>query len=227
MIARDTAQSSLASHTPDIAAEVDSLYDFLREKIAACRMPIPRTAEERNVQFCELLEAAVREMDGDGAAVSSPRQADLARDRIVMETLLKVFGDTRHADEIESLALAAVMVVARTGVLDRDRIVLETLRAVYGDTRHALEIRVIAKSALIVLGRTGESYQEAADEFAVTRACPHLHARQIEKRTGIRPRRAKTDRARAQSAENAKGTRNRVARCSVRTNVLADFPGLS
>lgn len=131
-------------------------------------------------------------------------------------------------------ALAALQRVlaaeASTPDTERETIVVETLRAVYGDTRHAAEIRLIAQSALITISRNGQSYQAVADEFAVTRACPHNHARRIEEATGIKPRRAKSELARQKSVAAATGRhrgQRRRGGTAVATRVFAFFPGIA
>jgi hypothetical protein len=119
-------------------------------------------------------------------------------------------------------------VSSRVTAEERQLIVYETLMAVYGDTRHKEDVRLIAISVLATMGRVPGSYQEIGDKFATTRACPHLHSRRFEKRTGIRPRRAKDDDARATSKANATGRRRGDSPKAHRgSNVFACFPGLA
>lgn len=133
------------------------------------------------------------------------------------DLLMKELKD--HGSEIETPQPLAAS--------ERETIVFETLKAVYGDTRHKEEIRLIAAAALATMNRLPHSYQGIGDEFAVTRACPHLHARRFEGRTGIRPRRAKDDDARAISKQNAARPRGQSPKVHRGSNVFAGFPGLS
>jgi hypothetical protein len=61
--ARDIADSPRASYRPDIAAQVDSLPDHLREKIESYTGPVPLTLEQTRDAFFSILAAACREMD--------------------------------------------------------------------------------------------------------------------------------------------------------------------
>jgi hypothetical protein len=115
-----------------------------------------------------------------------------------------------------------------TSPSEREQIVVATIEAVYGDTRHKEEVRLIAAAALATLNRLPVSYQTIGDEFAMTRACPHLHSRRFEQKTGIRPLRAKKDQARATSKARATGRkRGDAPRTHRGSNVFALFPGLS
>lgn len=119
-------------------------------------------------------------------------------------------------------------VSSRVTTAERSLIVYETLMAVYGDTRHSADVRMIAAAAMATMDRAPVSYAAIGDEFGQTRACPHLHARRFENRTGIRPRRAKDDEARATSKDRATGRkRGDGPRQHRGSNVFAIFPGLS
>ena len=79
MLTADLADTPLASHWPDIASEIDTLPDYLREQIAECHSPLPRTVAERAQQFLALVAAAMKEANlqqaehhaADGVSVNS------------------------------------------------------------------------------------------------------------------------------------------------------------
>lgn len=179
----DLPDTPLASYRPDLAGEIDTLADQLREAIAPY---VP--AGQRPAAFAAI-DQVIEGADIDG------RQASAA---------------------------------------GRMQVVFETLRAIYGDTRLPSDVRRKAVAAAIGANDPyfSESYQHYADQFAVTRACVHSNARDVQKRLGVRARRDKSDSARATSQARATGPRRpRAAPCTAvqpktLRSVFTFFPGL-
>lgn len=187
MLTRDAAESSLASCPAADPAVGDSLLDVFRE-IISTQFPAGVGFQERTEKQYELL---MKELKEQGI----------------------------EPDPEPARAVSAA---------ERQVIVHETLMIVYGDTRHEPDVRLIAAAVLATMNRVEGSYQAIADQFGATRACPHLHSRRFETRTGIRPRRAKNDEARDTSKRNAQGRRRGDAPKVHRgSNVFGNFPGLS
>ena len=113
------------------------------------------------------------------------------------------------------------------------QLVFETLRAIYGDTRLPPEVRRQAVAAAIGANDPyfSKAYEYYANQFAVTRACIHSKARDVQRRFGLRARRDKCDSARGKSKANATGPRTAraplaaVQRKSARS-VFTFFPGI-
>ncbi len=101
MIHADLADTPLASETPDFAAAVDSIADRLREAIS----PFIKRPDQR-AAFAAL-DAALDEC--------GETFGEQDRDRIVIETLRAIYGDTRHAADIRIIASAAMKRFGKDG----------------------------------------------------------------------------------------------------------------
>ena len=94
MFNADLADTPLASYRPDIAGELDSLGDLLREALA----PFIPTASHAGA--FSRLDAV---LEKSGATIGSED-----REQIAMGILRAIYSDTSHAPEIRIIATAAL-----------------------------------------------------------------------------------------------------------------------
>jgi hypothetical protein len=101
MFNADLADTPLASYRPDIAGELDSLGDVLREALA------PFVSAEKSAAAFARLDAVLEQ---SGATIGSED-----REQIAMGILRAIYGDTSHAPEIRIIAAAALKRFGKDG----------------------------------------------------------------------------------------------------------------